>query len=220
MTAVRAKHGPRLEKAKHLAVALLEHYYPKEQGYRVEPVGFPLLQFSGWRTWVYPEDCYATAKRKADNLKAGLKKNPKPLYATWSGSINADKFHRIFAEHITGYVVLHKVQLEDGSMGRAQHTYLAIMMDDLDTYQHWVPEKFMRPDKNFISIPRADILSDAMGRQADIAKGYAIIMLGPRLEFYEYQAKSAWEEKPWEYYVGPDPGNDSDYDPGPWSRSH
>ncbi|KAJ4348023.1 uncharacterized protein N0V89_009395 [Didymosphaeria variabile] len=213
MTKVRAKHQPRLDIAKELAATLLEHYYPEEQGYRVEPVQLPLSQFGGWRTWIYPEDCYAATKRKADNLKAGLKKNPKPVYETWGGNIQADKFHRILPEHIAGYVVLSEVQFEDGSTGWAQHTYLAIMMDDLDTFEHWVPEKLMRPEKNFVSMPRADVLSDSMGRQAEISHGYAILMLGPRFEFYNYQAKPAWEEKPWEHYLGPDPENDPDHDP-------
>ncbi|KAL1601538.1 hypothetical protein SLS60_006453 [Paraconiothyrium brasiliense] len=203
MTEVRAKHQPRLDLAKELAATLLKHYYPEEQGFRVEPVEFPLLQFGGWRTWIYPEDCYAATKRKADNMKAGLKKNPKPVYETWGGNIQADKFHRILPEHIAGYVVMSEVQYEDGSTGWAQHTYLAIMMDDLDTFEHWVPEKLMRPEDNFVSLPRADILNDSMGRQADIAQGYAILLLGPRIEFYNYQAKPAWEEKPWEHYRGP-----------------
>ncbi|KAL5420242.1 hypothetical protein PMIN06_000234 [Paraphaeosphaeria minitans] len=214
MTNVRAKHSLRLEKAKALAVALLEHYYPMEQGYRIEPADFPLLQFGGWRTWIYPEDCYTTTKRKADNMKAGLKKNSRPIYETWTGNILADKFHRISPEHITGYVVLSEMQYEDGSTDWAQHTYLAIMMDDLDTFEHWVPEKLMGPDKAFVSMPRADILSDAMGRQAGVSSGYAILMLGPRFEFYNYTAKPAWEEKPWEHYLRPDP-DDAEPDPDP-----
>jgi hypothetical protein len=214
MTNVRAEHAPRLEKAKVLAAALLEHYYPKDQGYRVEPAEFPLLQFGGWRTWVYPENCYAATKRKGDHIKGRLKKNVKPMYETWGGNITADKFHRILPEHIAGYVVLSEVQYEDGSTGWAQHTYLAIMIDDLDTFEHWVPEKLMQPAKNFVSMPRADILNDAMGSQAGLATAYAIIMLGPRFEFYNYQAKPAWEEKPWEYYLGPDP-EDADHDANP-----
>lgn len=214
MTRVRAKHAPRLEKAKALAVALLEHYYPKEQGYRVEPAEFPLLEFGGWRTWVYPEDCYTATKRKNDNMKSSVKKNAKPVYETWAGNVLADKFHRILPEHIAGYVVLSEVQYEDGSTDWEQHTYLAIMMDDLDTFEHWVPEKLMRPDKAFVSMPRADILNDAMGRQAGVSNGYAILMLGPRFEFYNYTAKPAWEEKPWEHYLGPDPEH-ADYDPDP-----
>ncbi|OAG10864.1 uncharacterized protein CC84DRAFT_1173193 [Paraphaeosphaeria sporulosa] len=172
---VRAKHDPCLDKAKALAVVLLEHYYPADQGYRVEHAAFPLVQFGGWRTWIYPEDCYTATKRKSDNMKAGVKKNAEPVYETWAGNILADKFHRIFPEHIAGYVALNEVQYEDGSTGWAQHTYLAIMMDDLDT-------------------------------------GYAILMLGPRFEFYDYHAKPAWEEKPWEHYLGPNP-EDADYDP-------
>ena len=147
MTKVRAKHDPCLDKAKALAVVLLEHYYPADQGYRVEHAAFPLVQFGGWRTWIYPEDCYTATKRKSDNMKAGVKKNAEPVYETWAGNILADKFHRIFPEDIAGYVALNEVQYEDGSTGWAQHTYLAIMMDDLDTFEHWVPEKLMRPDK-------------------------------------------------------------------------
>lgn len=214
MTAVRQAHGPRLEKARTLAFTLLEHYYPTDQGFRIERAEFPLLDFGGWRTWIYPEDCYTATKRKADNLKAVLKKNAKPTYETWGGNIAADKFHRILPEHIAGFVVLNEVQYADGSTGWAQHTYLSILMDDLDTFEHWVPEKMMRPDRNFVSVPRADILSDAMGRQAGVARGYAILMLGPRFEFYDYAAKPAWEEKPWEHYVSLDSG-DAEHDPDP-----
>lgn len=208
----RAHHGSRLEKAKKLAIALLGYYYPKDQGYRVEPVEFPLLHFGGWRTWVFPEDCYAAPRRKSAKFKGPLKKKAVPVYETWGGNLNADKFHRILSEHITGYVVLNEVQYPDGSKGWAQHTYLAIMMDDLDTFQHWVPEELMSPAENYISMPRADILNDAMGVQAGISHGYAIIMLGPRIEFYNYKAKPAWEEKPWEYYLGPNE-TDTDYVP-------
>ncbi|KAF2443681.1 hypothetical protein P171DRAFT_42444 [Karstenula rhodostoma CBS 690.94] len=212
MTKVRAKHGSRLEKAKALAVALLEHYYPEGQGYRVEPAEFPLLQLGGWRTWIYPEDCYDAAEGKTDTIKAALKKNAKPVYDTFAGNIFADKFHQILPEHIAGYVVLSEVQYADGSTHWAQHTYLAIMMDDLDTFQHWVPEKLMRTTEEFVSMPRADILNDAMGRQAGVSSGYAILMLGPRFEFYNYQANPAWEEKSWEHNLGPDP-EEADYDP-------
>jgi hypothetical protein len=53
-------------------------------------------------------------------------------------------------------------------------------------------------------MPRADILNDAMSVQAEILDGYAIIMLGPRVEFYKYYGKPEWEEKDWGYYMGSD----------------
>lgn len=205
MNAVRDQHGPRLEMAKSLAEALLKYYYPENQGYRICPTNFPLVKLGGWRTWVYPENCYSAPRRKISSLVGPLKKNAKPVYDTFGGDLAADKFHRIDPEHITGYVVLNEVQYPDGSTGWAQHTYLAIMMDDLDTFQHWVPETQASSSKDFVSLPRADILNDAMGAQAGISKGYAMIMLGPRIEFYNYNGKPEWEEKDWEYYTGPDP---------------
>lgn len=214
MNQARVRHGPRLEKAKELAIALLGYYYPEEQGFKVQPVDFPLVKPGGWRTWVYPEECYNAPRRKVAGMKGSLKKNIKPIYEPFSGNINADKFHRIEPKHITGYVVLSEVQYPDGSMEWAQHTYLAIMMDDLDTFEHWVPEHFTSSKMEFVSMPRVDIMNDALGVQAGILEGYAILMLGPRIEFYNYQAKPEWEEKDWDYYIGPDP-EDVDYVPDP-----
>ncbi|KAF1979116.1 hypothetical protein BU23DRAFT_148387 [Bimuria novae-zelandiae CBS 107.79] len=205
MKEVRAQHGPRLEKGNELAFALLKYYYPEDQGYRVEPVDFPLLTPGGWRTWVYPEDCYTASRRKGSEMTGPLKKNIEPVYYWYVGNINADKFHRILPEHITGYVVLSQVEYPNGSTKWAQHTYLAITMDDLNTFEHWVSEEFMTPAKNYVSMPRADILNDAMGAQAGISNGYAILMLGSRIEFYDYQTKPKWVEKEWEHYIGPDP---------------
>ena len=133
-----------------------------------------------------------------------MKKNVKPVYEPFSGNPNADKFHRIEPEHIAGYVVLSEVHYPGGGTGWAQHTYLAIMMDDLDTFEHWVPESFTSSSMDFVSLPRADVMADALGAQAGIAEGYAILMLGPRVEFYEYKAKPEWEERDRGYYLGPD----------------
>ena len=203
MDAVRAQHGPRMDEAKKLAVALLKYYYPEDQGFRVCPTDFPLVKLGGWRTWIYPENCYGAPRRKLTGLVGPLKKNAKPVYSTF-GNLWTDNFHRIAPEHITGYVVLSEVEYPDGSKGWVQHTYLAIMMDDLDTFQHWVPETHASSSNVFVSMPRADILNDAMSVQAEILDGYAIIMLGPRIEFYKYYGKPEWEEKDWGYYMGSD----------------
>lgn len=209
-------NGSRLGEAKKLALAILEHYYPADQGFCVMPVDRNPMFEGGQQFWIFPENCYQSETRM-EHMKANkskkkqkkqavpepelavvsdqkLKPNSRPVYQPYN--IN----YRILPENITGYVVLSNVP-QDGEdekfepmMEWVQHTYLAILMDDLETFAHWVPDRLQNSEKTFVTNPRADILSDAMGYQANIEIGHAMILLGPRLEVYDYHAKPVWQE--------------------------
>lgn len=169
-----------MTRAQALAVAMLEHYYPKNQGFTVEPCTFNVMAAHGWAFWLHPEPTGAATGPGAAHKKKAASTAPQ-----WE--MFSAKYHRILPERIAGYVVYqeHTVIDKDGNeyLQDYPHTYLGIMMDDLQTFNNWVPD---RNSTGGVSIPRAELLSYSLGVQAKIRHGYGILLLGPRIEFYDY----------------------------------
>ncbi|CAI6333761.1 unnamed protein product [Periconia digitata] len=217
-----------LEHAKQLASALLEHYYPKSQGFSVDPVSSIDIARNGWNFWLAPAD-YQPFPQHGTNSGGPLDPS-KPFMPDAEGNepaapnytdVYVDDQHLIEPELITFFRVSSEQEFyEDGddnnnsSKGPGEpvsdpstsssatnqqqqpltrrtikkqisHTYFAILMDDLSTFDRWVPDHMQRHDK-LVSNPRQDILRYALGVLAGISKGYGFLLLGPRLEVYNY----------------------------------
>ena len=140
-----------LERAKEVAVKLLGHYFPADEAFVIELTHFLPMTKYGWT----------------------IPSNPRKQDA---------RIHHIPAELITGFVVKRRYQVEneDGSIGEelVPQTILAIVIDDLKTYDDWDHTKSCL-------VNRWDIFNLALDRLG-IKKGTAIMILGPAIEFYSY----------------------------------
>ncbi|PVI03891.1 hypothetical protein DM02DRAFT_213069 [Periconia macrospinosa] len=199
-----------LQRAKDLALALLQHYYPKSQGFTVEPTEPLNIARHGWNFWLAPHD-----------YNPQDKKSKLPTYH----SPFEDKQHHIRPEHITSFRVVSEQEFyndsddatanpeEHDDLNRDQvsadtgppkqrpttkkpveHTYLTILLDDLSTFPRWVPDSLQQSNDRLISNPRHDILRYALGVVARIQKGYGFLLLGPRLEAYTYEWQDVAED--------------------------
>jgi hypothetical protein len=193
-----------VERAEALVVAILSHYYPKDKNFMVEPANLSMLAGNGWNFWVVRPDYKPFPKKKGggrwDPERPFLpdEKGTKPAAPTYTGW-GADTFHHIPAERIKGFRVLRKqLRIDDDGkpiVNKQPVTYAAIMMDDLSTFDKWVPDYLQLNDK-LITNPRQDVLRYSLGVEAEISKGYGVILLGPRLEFYNYDWKGARLDPP------------------------
>lgn len=188
-----------LQRAKGLAFAILEHYYPKAQGFTVEHIPTIMTARHGWDFWLCPDNYKPFPSRKKKHDKQLGPANPakpfersatgaKPAAPVWS-SPAGDKEHKIPVELIASLKVLSLQDFEDadGKPYKKQipHTYLTILMDDLANFDQWVPDEYQLGEK-VICMPRHDIVRDALARDANMADGYGFLLLGPRLEAYNY----------------------------------
>lgn len=191
-----------LERAKALALPLLYRYYPEEQGFVVAPE--PFDQMSKFDYSIELHQSKIPKPKPVGKKKGGGKKSKKDMeedavvvedtsarllqlyeqhqtcpidfhkaYGTW---------HCIPCECIAGFVVYktYTVPTPDGPEAEKlfPHTYLAIMIDDLQTMQLW--------DSYNSHAPRADVMAYSLGVHGKIDKGYGILIIGPRIEFYRY----------------------------------
>lgn len=104
-------------------------------------------------------------------------------------------YHKIAPEDIASFAVWSALDFEepDGTTIRKSvpHTFLGIMMDDLKTFGQWIPDDKLPRGKQTVTNARVELLSYSLGHHADIKDGYGIIMLGPRIEVYNYK------QEPW-----------------------
>ncbi|KAF2710720.1 hypothetical protein K504DRAFT_500664 [Pleomassaria siparia CBS 279.74] len=154
-----------LKRACYLATALLEHYYPPVQGFEVQRVHLPVVANDGWSV-------------ELDNA-----------YAPGFELFKLPTYHRIPADLIAGFVVSLWYTFNDANgvevTASFPHTYLTILIDDLSTADQWksdVKQSDAEATNNF-----GDIMAYNMATQAKISKGYVFAIIGPRIEFYEYQ---------------------------------
>lgn len=192
-----ASNDQRLKHAKALVVALLEHYYPKSEGFSVDPVSLDPMAKFGWNFWQYP-DGYNPREAKGNSKKKNAG-GGRPVFYPF-----AAKYHRIAPQHITGFAVLSSRKNKEGNGTAANklvpYTYVGIVMDTLDTMDTWVPEELQR-GVHLVSNPRIDLLRWSLGHQAEIRRGYGILLLGPRIEFYTYDQDSKNEDEPFSHFA-------------------
>lgn len=199
-----ATNATRMMYAKALAFALLKHYYPASQDYMVKPsslgptaqygMSFILEAEDGSDIW---RDLPAQRPVEKSKRKNGLV--PKQRNAAQIAAEVARYNHGlryilgiwwdwIGPEDIAGFVVLRKIKTISPKTNVIQyeyraHTYLAIMMDSFEELPRFSKEN---------TTHRSDVLADALCRQARLQEGYGILLYGPRLEFYNYNAGARW----------------------------
>ncbi|KAF1961230.1 hypothetical protein CC80DRAFT_233353 [Byssothecium circinans] len=191
----QAPVSTQLECAEALVFAGLSYYFPKDQGFSVEPADLSKLAGNGWNFWLVPAGYRPFPKQKG----GGLSDPEQPFLPDAKGHLPTnvpdykgyitEKQHHIPAQLIKGFRVVRKQNVEDKD-GRVvsetiPHTYLAIMMDDLATFPKWVPD-YLQKGEHLVSNPRHDILRYSLSEEAKISKGYGIVMLGPRIEAYNF----------------------------------
>jgi hypothetical protein len=187
-------NSTRMEHAKALILALLQHYYPESQGYIVQPSSLGPIAKHGMNFLLKADDGsdpdFNLLPPKKDP-KRGKKKKPtkKQLesqeqaefarqFRHWYPRTLATKWHLIQPEDIAGFEVLKKSAVADaGEDGHRPYTYLAIMIDGLDTLPSFAATNHVHP---------SDILTDVLCRSQKIRFGYGILLFGTRLEFYNF----------------------------------
>ncbi|KAJ4369793.1 hypothetical protein N0V83_005557 [Neocucurbitaria cava] len=187
----------RMEHAKALALALLTHYYPASEDFIVEPSSLGPVAKHGMNFLHVADEAPAIQKNLlAKKLaKKGKKKAIPKSRKKEPAKVHEDHWDWIKPEDIAGFVVARKAKIVDKETGvvtykHRPHTYLAIMIDTFDELPRFSKENITH---------RADALTDALCRIAKIQHGYGILIYGPRIEFYEYDAG-----KPWIYYESDD----------------
>ncbi|KAF2647504.1 hypothetical protein K491DRAFT_685464 [Lophiostoma macrostomum CBS 122681] len=147
-----------LERAKSLALMLLQHYFPVNQFFTVEPASFDMMVQYGWSV------------RQAKPKKTKLK--------------DFSEYRLIPREHITGFVVYKTYAISEKgqpeSAKKFPHTYLAIVADDPKHAQ------FLDRPEGHPKTTRGDIMAYDLGVRAKIRNGYGVMMIGRRLELYRY----------------------------------
>jgi hypothetical protein len=183
----------RMEHAKALVLALLQHYYPESRGYKVQASSLGPIAKHGMTFLLKADDGtdpdFAPLppnkdpkKGKKRPTKKQLENQEKAEYARqfnyWYPLTNAMTWHYIEPENIAGFEVLKK-STAPGAVEDVYHpyTYLAIMIDDLQTFL-----SFAASD----DVHRGDILTDLLCRSGKIRFGHGILLFGTRLEFYDF----------------------------------
>ncbi|CAO2648432.1 Nn.00g076990.m01.CDS01 [Neocucurbitaria sp. VM-36] len=193
-----------MQHAKALAFALLTHYFPPSQGYIVEPSSLGPVSKHGMnfiRTVDDASDIWQDLSAKKPTKKAkgkgGLTKKQKEIaelaaktnqYNHGMEYIQNLQWDWIKPEDIAGFVVMRKAKVTEKEPGiityeHRSHTYLAIMIDNFDQVPRFSTANITH---------RSDVLADALCRIAKIQHGYGILLYGPRIEFYAYDAGKAW----------------------------
>jgi hypothetical protein len=197
-----ATNSTRMHYAKALSFALLTHYYPASQGYTIAPtspgpiaktgLSFILAADDNSDIWKdLPAKKSTTRKRPLSQkeLQTADAKDRAAKYfhgANWAGNLQWDW---IKPENITSFVVVRNLMVIDKETGVwgwgwKPHTYMSILVDDFGAE----PPKLSRENITC----RSDVLADALCRRGKIQEGYGILLYGPRLEFYDFDAGAEW----------------------------
>jgi hypothetical protein len=183
----------RMEHAKALALALLQHYYPIHEGFLIQPsalgpmtrhgINFMLKADDGSSpsfTDLPPKKGSKKTKRKltkAQTEKQRLAEVHKRFIHYWP-LVTSLKWHTIEPDDIAGFHVMKKAAVNDVDQGEYRpHTYLAILIDDLQTLPVFA-------DTN--DVQHGDILADLLSRTAQIRAGYGVLLFGTRFELYAF----------------------------------
>jgi hypothetical protein len=87
-------------------------------------------------------------------------------------------WHNIEPEDIAGFEVLTRVGMPGVENEYRPYTYLAIMIDNLETLPSFAATN---------DVDRGDILTNVLCRTGQIQSGYGILLFGTRLEFYRFE---------------------------------
>ncbi|KAI0579687.1 hypothetical protein PtrSN002B_001871 [Pyrenophora tritici-repentis] len=210
----------RMQYAKALVFALLTHYYPTSQGYTVTPTSLGPVAANGMSfILAAPDNSDIYTKAPPYKPKAPKKSKSKPkkkksaptqaeLQAErrvereakahkvlcdiiWLSNLNYDIFPH---ERMAAFVVCRKTAAtnlgtaESGSTVRFEwtpYTYSAIMIPEWDTLPTYSSTN---------SLHRGDVLLDAMCRGGNVKDGIGILLYGPLLEFYNFDAGAEWAD--------------------------
>ncbi|KAF1944428.1 hypothetical protein EJ02DRAFT_100531 [Clathrospora elynae] len=189
--------------AKALAFAFLTHYYPASEGYTVEPASPGPIAKHGMSFILAADDksdVWKDLRTKKTTHKAARRGGHTLMqFEIAEAQAKTDAYNHglsymlglqwdcIQPEDIAAFVVERKFEITDKITGiltyhTRPHTYLAIMIDN---FGH--PPRFSKANLTH----RSDLLSDALCRR-QVQEGYGVLLYGPRLEFYGYDAGPPW----------------------------
>ena len=191
-------NATRMQHGKALAFILLTHYYPTSQGYTVEPSSLGPIVKHGLNFMIAsefglnsinpppPKKPLKKGKKKGNNTHRGHANFSEEAYVA-RNVFNLD-WDWIRPEDIAAFIVMRNVKLVDQNTGtvtdeKRPYTYLAIIIDDLESLPRHLSLNTMH---------RSDVLADALCRTARLDEGYGILLYGPRLELYAYNAGAKW----------------------------
>jgi hypothetical protein len=192
----------RMRHAKDLSFALLTHYYPASQGYSVSPISpgpiaktglsFILAADDGSDIWKdMPAKRTPNKPRKRPytprELATMKEKDRIATYihgANWLCNVD---WQHIKPGDIASFFVLRKLQVLNEESGVWEwewrpHTYLSILIGDFD-------DKRLSTEN---TTHRSDILTEALCHGGRVKEGYGMLVYGPRLEFYDFDAGMEW----------------------------
>jgi hypothetical protein len=195
-------NATRMRYAKALSFALLTHYYPVSQGYIISPTSPGPIAKTGL-SFILAADDASDIWKDLPSKKPSTRKRPltKKEFAAaeakdraakyfhgvnWAGSLQWDY---IKSEDIASFVVLCKLEVLNEETGLWEeswkpHTYLSILINDFGT------DLPALSTEN--TTQRSDVLVDALCRGGDVKQGYGMLLYGPRLEFYHFDAGEEW----------------------------
>ncbi|KAF3049901.1 hypothetical protein E8E11_006045 [Didymella keratinophila] len=176
-----------MQHASELAAALLQRHYPASQQYRVEQCALGPITKYGVNFMLKDDDEPDSDIDipKSTKRKTAPKKKKKVLHVdpTW---------HIINPENMAAFVVRKgTAEVVEGvqTLNWRTHTHLVIILDDLTTFLRWSRDRLNH---------RGDVLSDLTGVIGGMQKGHGMLLFGPRLELYSYDANDAYHPvKPW-----------------------
>jgi hypothetical protein len=157
-------NSTRMRRAKSLALALLQHYYPKSDGYFIRPSNLGPVAKYGLNFMIKGKDGHDPPFKGLPYLKKGKSKlspanqaerEKKRQYKHNSAFFLTVEWHFIEPGDITGFEILKKTTVLDGDIKKEEYlpyTYLAIMIDNLQNF----------PFADINDIHRGDILTDVL----------------------------------------------------------
>lgn len=165
----------RLAYAQALCHALLQHYFPEDKGYAIRPSRLGPIAKCGLNFML------KDANGRSPNYKPLKDPDRDPELTSkreMEYSLKEKNWHMIPPENLTGFEISTKDA--DGPGGGSKHrphTYLAIMIDDPNTF----PSIAVTND-----VHRGDIQTDVICSARHIWTGYGVLLYGTRLEIYDY----------------------------------
>jgi hypothetical protein len=178
--------------AKALAFTLLTHYYPISDGYAIHPTSPGPLASRGLSSILAASDAseiWTDPPRpippKRSSKKSGPSKRQLDLAqkdSDWNHAwlyTNNLQYDFIPPEDIAAFTVT-----KTDATGECKiHTFLTIL---IDTFDH--PPVLSRT--NFTH--RSDVLADALCRGGGVQEGYGMLLYGPLVEVYHFDAGAEW----------------------------
>lgn len=168
-----------MQQAKQVVLALLQRHYPESEDYIVEPTALGPYSAKGINFMLKepkePDSDTDMPPPRTPRHVARMTHEHYSYSAPW---------HYIPPEKMAAFVVKHRAsEVNDGLdvVTNRTHMCLVIVLDDLLTLPRW-----SRANINY----RGDVLSDVLGPIGGVAKGHGILLFGPRLELYIYDANN------------------------------